>query len=77
MAKLSIIVPNDSAIEAYLFQQSVLYPITKETSDSVVFSYEGVYPPLAKISLLLAMFDPSEYTISKSTTGISFFVFTL
>lgn len=77
MKKLSITVPSDSAIASYLFQQPVLYPMTEAASESVVFSYDGTIPPLAKISQLLAMFSPSEYTISKSTTGFSFIVWSL
>lgn len=74
MAKLSIYVPSESAIEQYLSSQQVVYRLTDVTSATMVFSYDGVIPPLAKISQLLAMFEPSEYTISKSTTGFAFIV---
>lgn len=74
MKNLSIMVPSDSAIESYLSHQPVVYRITQETSASVVFSYGGTIPPLAKISQLLVMFEPAQYTISKSMTGFSFIV---
>lgn len=73
-SKLSIMVPSDSAIESYLSHQPVVYRITEESSASVVFSYGGTIPPLAKISQLIAMFEPQQYTISKSMTGFSFIV---
>ena len=71
--KLTIMVPSDSAIEHYLWQHPMFH-IKDETSASVCFSYGGVIPPLAKISQLLAMFEPAQYTISKSMTGFSFIV---
>ena len=71
--KLTIMVPSDSAIEHYLFQHP-MFDIKDETSASVYFSYGGAIPPLAKISQLLAMFEPAQYTISKSMTGFSFIV---
>ena len=74
--KLTITIPTDSAIEHYLWQHP-MFTQTDNSSDLVVFSYDGVIPPLAKISQLLAMFEPTEYTISKSTTGISFIVWSL
>lgn len=77
MANLSITVPSDSAIASYLSQQPTVYRYFGESNDSEDFSYEGVLPPLAKISQLLGVFNPSEYTISKSTTGISFIVWSL
>ena len=77
MKKLSILVPSDSAIERHLSNLSHLYRIVRVTSASVDFSYVGYLPPLAKISELLAMFEPSEYTISKSTMGVSFIVWSL
>lgn len=77
MKKLSITVPSDSAIAAYLLQQPSIYLYFGESNDSEDFSYEGILPPLAKISQLLSVFNPSEYTISKSTTGISFIVWSL
>lgn len=77
MSKLSIYVPSESAIEQYLSSQQVVYRLTDVTSANMVFSYDGVTPPLAKISQLLAMFEPSAYTISKSTTGFSFIVWSL
>lgn len=77
MTKLSITVPSDSAIASYLSQQPTVYLYFGESNGSEDFSYEGVLPPLAKISQLLAVFTPSEYTISKSTTGFSFIVWSL
>lgn len=77
MAKLSIYVPSESAIEQHLSSQQVVYRLTDVTPATMVFSYDGVIPPLAKISQLLAMFEPSEYTISKSTTGFAFIVWSL
>lgn len=77
MTKLSITVPCDSAIQQYLSSQQVVYRLTDVAPHHMVFSYDGVIPPLAKISQLLAMFQPSEYTISKSTTGTSFIVWSL
>ena len=74
MKKLSIHVPSDSTIGMYLSNIPHLYRIVGRTSESVEFSYGGMMPPLAKISHLLSMFEPSEYTISKSTTGTSFIV---
>lgn len=74
MYKLSIMVPCDSVIDRFLSHQPVAYRITELTSAFVTFSYFGVIPPLAKISQILAKFEPSEYTISKSTTGISLIV---
>lgn len=74
MAKLSITVPFDSEIEHYLSQQHVVYRMTDVTSSTMVFSYDGVMPSLAKISQLLAMFEPAQYTVSKSMTGFSFIV---
>ena len=71
--KLTIMVPSDSAIEHYLWQHP-MFTQTDESSASVVFSYGGVIPPLAKISQLLAMFELEQYTISKSLTGVSFIV---
>lgn len=76
MAKLSIIVPNDSVIYHYL-QKHMFYRSYEETPTLTSYEYVGSIPPLAKISQLLAMFEPSEYTINKSTTGISFIVWSL
>ena len=73
MKKLSITVPFDSAIERYLWQDPV-FAITDKSCALVVYSYGGDIPPLAKISQLLAIFEPEQYTISKSLTGISFIV---
>lgn len=77
MSKLSIYVPSESAIEQYLSSQQVVYRLTDVSSATMVFSYDGIIPPLAKISQLLAMFEPLEYTISKSTTGFAFIVWSL
>ena len=77
MIKFSIIVPSDSAIDRFLSHQPVAYRITDLTPSSVVFSYFGLIPPLVKISQLLEKFDPSDYTIRKSTTGISLIVHSL
>lgn len=77
MTKLSIYVPSESAIEQYLSSQQAVYRLIDVTSATMVFSYDGVIPPLAKISQLLAMFEPSEYTISKSTTGFAIIVWSL
>lgn len=77
MTKLSIYVPRESAIEQYLSSQQVVYRLTDVTRTNMVFSYDGVIPPLAKVSQLLAMFQPSEYTISKSTTGFAFIIWSL
>lgn len=74
MAKLSILVPSDSSIEMHLSSLPHLYRVVGKTYASVEFSYGGVIPPLAKISELLAMFQPEHYHISKSTTGFSFIV---
>lgn len=74
MTKLLITVPKDSAIAQFLYQQPLVYRVIDLTSTSVVFSYGGVIPPLAKISLFLSFYEPSEYTIDKSTTGFSFIV---
>lgn len=72
-SKLSIMVPHDSAFEHYLWQHP-MFTMTDNSSASVVYIYGGVIPPLAKISQLLAMFEPQQYTISKSMTGFSFIV---
>lgn len=77
MSKLSINVPSESAIEQYLSSKQVVYRLIDVTYATMVFSYDGVIPPLAKISQLIAMFTPSEYTISKSTTGFVFTVWSL
>ena len=77
MEKLSITVPFNSAIAAYLSQQPFKYLYLGESNNQEDFSYEGALPPLAKILQLLAVFNPLEYTISKSTTGISFIVWSV
>ena len=77
MKTLIIRVPSASAIEMHLSSFPHLYRAVSQTSTWAEFSYSGVIPPLAKISQLLSSFDPIEYTISKSTTGISFIVWSL
>ena len=74
--KLSVMVPSDSAIEHYLWQHPMFTTISDstESNPTVLFSYEGKIPPLAKISELLAMFEPEQYNISKSETGFFFVV---
>lgn len=74
MKKLTITVQRDGAMESYLFSLPHTYHVIDESSESVCFDYGGFIPPLAKISELLAMFEPAEYTISRSTTGFSFIV---
>lgn len=74
MKKLVIAIPRDGALESYLFSLPHTYHVVDESSESVLFEYGGIIPPLAKISELLAMFQPAEYTISRSTTGFSFIV---
>lgn len=74
MTKLTILVPSDSTIEMYLSRFPHSYRVVNKTYASVEFSYSGVIPPLAKISELLAQFQPEQYHISKSTTGFSFIV---
>lgn len=74
MTKLTITIQRDGAMESYLFSLPHTYHVIDESSESVCFEYGGVIPPLAKISELLAMFQPAEYTISKSYTGFSFIV---
>lgn len=74
MKKFSILVPSGSAIELHLSSLPHLYRVVDKTYASSEFSYGGVIPPLAKISELLAMFQPEQYHISKSTTGFSFIV---
>ena len=73
MAKLTIMVPNDSVIDHYLHHH-MFYHSYAETHTNVSYEYVGSIPPLAKISQLLAMFDPSEYIISKGINGIVFIV---
>lgn len=74
MTKLTITIQRGGALESYLFSFPHTYHFIDESSESVCFLYGGFIPPLAKISELLAMFDPAEYTISRSTTGFSFIV---
>lgn len=74
MKKLTITVQSDSAMERYLTSLSHTYHVIDESSESVCFDYVGFVPPLAKISQLLAMFEPELYTINKSMTGFSFIV---
>lgn len=74
MTKLTITIQRDSSLESYLFSLPHTYHVLDESSESVCFEYDGIIPPLAKISELLAMFQPAEYTISKSYTGYSFIV---
>lgn len=76
MANLSVMVPNGSGICHYL-QKHMFYHLYAKTPTYVSYEYVGSIPPLAKISQLLAMFEPLEYTISKSTTGISFIIWSL
>ena len=71
--KLTIMVPTDSAIDRYLWLHP-MFTITDKSCATVVYSYGGDIPPFAKISQLLVMFEPEQYTISKSLTGISFIV---
>lgn len=74
MTQLTITIPRDGALESYLFSLPHTYHVIDESSESVCFLYGGFIPPLAKISQLLAIFEPSEYTISRRTTGFSFIV---
>lgn len=74
MKKLTITIQRDGALESYLFSLPHTYHVIDESSESVCFDYGGFIPPLAKISELLAMFEPAEYTISRSTIGFSFIV---
>lgn len=73
MTKLSIMVPNDSVIDHYLYDHP-MFTMTDNSSASVVYAYGGYLPPLAEISVLLSKFYPQQYTISKSMTGVSFIV---
>lgn len=77
MTKLTITIQRHGALESYLFSLPHTYHVLEESSGSVCFEYGGFIPPLAKISELLAMFDPAEYTISRSTTGFSFIVWSI
>ena len=70
--KLTITVPSDSSMDRYLFNLN--YYFSEDSSGSVTYLYHGSLPPLVKITELLALFDPAEYIISKSTTGYSFIV---
>lgn len=74
MSKLTITIQRDCALESYFFSLPHTYHVIDESSESVCFVYGGLIPPLAKISELLAMFQPAEYTISKSYTAFSFIV---
>lgn len=74
MKKLTITVHRGGALESYLFSLPHTYHVIDESFESVCFEYGGIIPPLAKVSKLLAMFQPAEYTISKSYTGYSFIV---
>lgn len=74
MTKLTITIHRDGAMESYLFSLPHIYHVIDESSESVCFEYGGLLPPLAKISEILAMFQPAEYTISKSYTGFSLIV---
>lgn len=71
---LTISVPKDNPMADYLSKFRFTYRLVDENSASVCFSYGGVVPPLSQISLLLAKFEPEQYTISKSMTGFSFIV---
>ena len=73
MAKLTIMVPNDSVIDHYLYEHP-LFTMTQNSPDSVVYTYCGIIPPLAKISRLIGMFELKQYIISKGLTGCSFIV---
>ena len=70
--KLTINVPLDSSMERYL--SNLNYYFSEDSSESVTYLYTGSLPPLVKITELLALFDPAEYTISKSDAGFSFIV---
>lgn len=74
MAKLTILVPSDSAIDMHLSSLSHLYRDVGKRCGSAEFLYDGVIPPLAKISELLAMYHPEEYHIIKSKSGFTFIV---
>lgn len=74
MNSLTITIQRDCALESYLFSLPHIYHVIEKSFESVCFEYGGIIPPLAKISELLAMFQPAEYTISKSYTGFSFIV---
>ena len=73
--KLTITVPSDSSMDHYL--SNLNYYLSEDSSVSVTYLYHGDLPPLLKITELLALFDPVEYTISKNPTGISFIVLSL
>lgn len=72
-SKLTVTVPTDTNIDAYLWTHPMFLKVD-DSSESACYEYGGFIPPLAKISQLLAMFEPTEYTISRSTTGFSFIV---
>ena len=74
---LTIIVSKKSRIADYLYDFRFLYRVFAEDSTQVTFLYGGSREPLPVISKLVSMFEPEKYTISKSTTGISFTVFPL
>lgn len=73
MTKLSIMVPNDSVMDHYLYDHPQ-FTMTENSLDSVVYIYSGYLQPLAEISVLLSMFELEHYTICKNSTGFSFVV---
>lgn len=75
-SKLSIMVPNDSVIDHYLYEHPS-FTMTQNSPESVVYVYDGYFQPLAEISVLLSKFEPQQYTISKSMTGFLFVVLPL
>lgn len=74
MNKLTITIPRHGTIESYLFSLPHFYTVIEESSVSVCFLYDGSIPPLVKISELLALFVPEEYTIRKDSFGFTFIV---
>lgn len=74
---LLISIPKDSPMADYLYKFHFTYRVVDENSASVCFSYSGVVPPLAQISRLIGMFEPEQYTISKSLKDYSLIVWPL
>ena len=74
MKEFTIIVSKQSRIAEYLYDFRFVYRVFAEDSASVTFLYGGSHEPLSVITKLVSMFEPEQYTISKSTTGLSFIV---
>lgn len=72
-SKLTVTVPSDTNIDVYLWTNPIFLKVD-HSSEMACYEYGGLIPPLAKISQLLAMFEPTEYTISRSTKGFFFIV---